>query len=45
MTTKNATLNMAKVKFWTITAIVLGMGFLFMNFRDWLPYDLSLIHI
>ncbi|HAF78851.1 MAG TPA: hypothetical protein DCG42_16195 [Maribacter sp.] len=39
MTTKNATLNMAKVKFWTITAIVLGMGFLFMNFRDWLPYD------
>ncbi|MEP2237709.1 MAG: SdiA-regulated domain-containing protein [Maribacter sp.] len=30
---------MAKVKFWTIAAIVLGMGFLFMNFRDWLPYD------
>ncbi|WP_276491381.1 SdiA-regulated domain-containing protein [Maribacter zhoushanensis] len=30
---------MAKVKFWTIAAIFLGMGFLFMNFRDWLPYD------
>ncbi|MEP2280298.1 SdiA-regulated domain-containing protein [Maribacter sp.] len=39
MTTTNTPVNMAKVKFWTIAAIVLGMGFLFMNFRDWLPYD------
>ncbi|WP_164674207.1 SdiA-regulated domain-containing protein [Maribacter litoralis] len=30
---------MAKVKFWTIAAIVFGMAFLFMNFRDWVPYD------
>lgn len=39
MTTNNDTLSMTKVKFWTITSIVLGMGFLFMNFRDWMPYD------
>lgn len=39
MTTSNKTLNMAKVKFWTIAAIVFGMAFLFMNFRDWVPYD------
>jgi len=30
---------MAKVKFWTITALVLSIGFLFMNFKDWIPYD------
>jgi len=39
MTTSNKTLNMAKVKFWTIAAIVFSMAFLFMNFRDWVPYD------
>ncbi|SIQ01960.1 SdiA-regulated domain-containing protein [Maribacter ulvicola] len=39
MTTTNKTLSIAKVKFWTIAAIVIGMGFLFMNFRDWLPYE------
>jgi len=39
MTTTNKTFSMAKIKFWTIAVIVLGMSFLFMNFRDWLPYD------
>lgn len=39
MTSTKKTLSMAKIKFLTIAAIVLGMGFLFMNFRDWLPYD------
>lgn len=39
MKTTNSTLNMVTIKLWTIAAIVLGMGFLFMNFRDWMPYD------
>ncbi|APQ19286.1 hypothetical protein A9200_07790 [Maribacter hydrothermalis] len=30
---------MAKVKLWTIAAIVIGISFLFMNFRGWMPND------
>ncbi|WP_405384781.1 SdiA-regulated domain-containing protein [Maribacter sp. LLG6340-A2] len=33
------TFNMARIKFWTVAAMLISIGFLFMNFRDWLPYD------
>lgn len=30
---------MARIKLWTVAALVISMGFLFMNFKDWIPYD------
>ncbi|WP_339835690.1 SdiA-regulated domain-containing protein [uncultured Maribacter sp.] len=36
--TKN-TINMVKIKFWTVVALILCMGFMFMNFKDWSPID------
>ncbi|TVZ16085.1 SdiA-regulated domain-containing protein [Maribacter sp. MAR_2009_72] len=39
MKTNTNTFSMARIKFWTVAALIISIGFLFMNFRDWLPYD------
>ena len=39
MEANNNTVNMARIKFWTVASLVISLSFLFMNFKDWLPYD------
>lgn len=37
MNEKSNNLNMVKVKFWTLTSLLVGSVFLYANFKDWTP--------